>query len=240
LPLSSSSSLTRQHRPHPSQRLSHSAGFNSSRDFCFQNGGSSASFAVPRGLDAASLLREDGGGIRPAYPGVKVAASLALRHGNRQEGWVEQFPVEGRRLWFPAMPARRASDRPGWRAAVHTPVGISRICFGNEIVDRVLMSLSHIAAFVFSRKAAHFAGTNERRGPARKTTPRDHRAHRLPPAKPASAERNQHAQRPSVWCLGLCLILATAALGFILSLPASRQYGGEYRQLCLYPKMSSR
>src|SRR5438132_1539006 len=36
IPLSSSSSLTRQQRPHPSQRLSHSAGLSSSSVLCFQ------------------------------------------------------------------------------------------------------------------------------------------------------------------------------------------------------------
>lgn len=85
--------------------------------------------------------------------GSKWPASLALRHGNRQEGWVEQFPVEGRDQ-HPVM-------RDGFRRCLLGELRIGpdggrrpyarwylRTCFGNEIVDRVLMSLSHICAIL--------------------------------------------------------------------------------------------
>jgi hypothetical protein len=70
--------LTRQQRPHPSHRLSHSAGFNASSVFRFQKGTCAASLGCPRGFtprfprdlsrwafapDAAGRLRGEGGVI---------------------------------------------------------------------------------------------------------------------------------------------------------------------------------
>src|ERR1019366_420025 len=84
-PLSSSSSLTRQQRPHPSQRLSHSAVFKASSVFAFQKGAGAARLGcsgdfTPRfpgdlshwsltafgafAPDAAGRLRGAGGGMK--------------------------------------------------------------------------------------------------------------------------------------------------------------------------------
>jgi hypothetical protein len=86
--------LTRQQRPHPSQRLSHSAVVSDSSGFRFQNGASSASVAEPRGFaaksappDAASLLREKGGGInlrvrgQSGQPPLRFAMAIVKTEG---------------------------------------------------------------------------------------------------------------------------------------------------------------
>src|SRR5205085_565480 len=80
VPSSSSSSLTRQHRPHPSHSDSHSESVISASDFVFQNGASSAMaarYAARRAYasEIRSPFRRNG-----AHNAVFAFTLLSFRH----------------------------------------------------------------------------------------------------------------------------------------------------------------
>src|SRR3954453_13508041 len=104
MPVSSSSSLTKQHRAQPSQRLSHSAGVIASRGLVRQNGASPN--GVPPALTAharssSSLAILSGGAFiaKPSAAEQTIRGQMGLRAILRQSCQHELCSPSGRYLW---------------------------------------------------------------------------------------------------------------------------------------------